>query len=410
MTLNLCKCFDSNPFAGRPVIAAILTAISVLMSGCFRVGLPEYFCEVGSGAPAASAFTPFRARLKSSLERSSPLAAVVTADQQEDERTSSLGHQYLLGILPFTRVFAQHGVSSFAEEVAGRILTERGYRVVYVPRKTLARTLFEMPLSLIVAPRPEVRVNAFDLFVVRMAAISGEVACDFYSPSSLGLMRTGKGEVEESEYRKQAQAPVLADLLERSLRSGIEKCLRQAPSLREARLEKTVSDAGPEVPATIWILAPEFSRPPAPTVGQRVAGSYGYDSVSPFSYATLLRLMQKGVSTELAQGDVPAAAMLSREIVGSPSRALRIVSDCLELSDDEEMRVCFTFSEESFGATVRSDRCEVRIPLPSRVDGALAVSLERSAAAAAAAFMKLPQPEECAGGCTVRCAEESGAG
>ena len=393
MTLNLCKCFDRKLFARRLAAALALTFLCSPLSGCFRVGLPEYFCEVGSASPAASALQPFRGRLQSALERSSPIAVVVTSSDNDDVKASSVGHQFLLGIFPFTRVFAQHGVSTFAEELAGRVLAERGYRVLFVPRETLGQTLFEVPVNLIVAPRPEVRVNAFDLLVVRLADVSGEVACDFYSPSSLGMMRTGKSAVEENEYRRQAQAPVLADLLSRSLRSGIENCLRQAPSLREARLDTARAEVATDTPTPIWIYAPEFSRPPAPTVGELVAGSYGYDSVPPFSYATLLRLIQKGAAAELKRASEPAVAMLSREVVRPPSRALRIMSDCLELTEKGSIKSCFRISEESSGSVTHTGRCEVEMPVPSGVDSALAVGLERSASEAIAAFMRLRQAE-----------------
>ncbi len=387
MTLNLRKCFETRWIVSRLGLGVSAVFCLTVAAGCFRVGLPEYFCDVPSTAPAAAALQPYRARLLDAVEKKAPIGVVVTADEDTETRDRSFGHQYLLGAFPFTRVFSQHGVSTAGEEVAARLLLDQGYRVVFVPGRLLDATLLEFPASLIVAPRARVRVNAFDLLVVRLAAVSGELECDFYSPSSLSFVRSAKVPVEENEYRKQAHAPVLADLLERSLRTGISACLRQAPSAREARLLPSTNEGTSGGALPTWIYPPEFSRPPAPAVGEKIAGSYGFASVPIFEYAKLLRLVQRGIGQAFEQRERPFVSSLSREPVSPPVHALRIRVDCLGIDDDGTMKSCFTLTGESAGKPGRTVKCDVEMPLLNDVDGALAVALELSAAQAAAYFL-----------------------
>jgi hypothetical protein len=274
----------------------------VHFTACLRVGIPEY---VSSGAVIESRVgrPSGAARLETYLSRlgqHEPSAALLVHPQPADWGTPTVGHQYLLGFIPFTSVFLQHGAGIFFDEVATDVLRENGYQVLAVNEG--ARHLLPLlrPELVLQTGVKDFRLNGFDAIFFRIVTLRGELTADFFSGDGAHLLLSEKRPLEETDYRKFAYPPILSSAAERTLRREFRSLLRTVPKVRQsiaAVTDAAQADGSAEQSprAPLLIFFPRFLNPPPVGLGRFVADSYGYESFAPFSNHALLRLIQRGI-------------------------------------------------------------------------------------------------------------------
>lgn len=303
----------------------------------------------------------------------------------------TLGHQYLLGIFPFTYLFQQHGGETFAQELILTTARDLGVDAIVAStqdRDELIRRL--APGASVVLSKPRLAVTAYDLIFVRMALTSAEIPLGIRS-------RFGEREIvvrkEQTRYLSQAQAPRLAADLSALVRPGL------AAALSSIRLDGRRSEPSPDEKDErflVLIADPRFAIPPPVGIGKSIATSYGFDYVPPFTYGSLRRLVQRGLHASAGTGRFLAASLRfdHRGLLDEPCppRSLIVTSDIDELASrlgrihlglTLRARVCRSSRFETLSAA----RCRVEREEVAGVDGALAVTLETAARDAGEAFL-----------------------
>lgn len=367
------------------------------VTGCLRVGLPEYVGS-GGGVDSGVGFAEplrreraerFLPRLLEGARAEAPWIVLRRGRRafSAAEDPARFGHQYFLGFIPLTSVYLQHDLQSLALESAAEKFHEAGYRVAFAPEhdESLLPKLFPESYVLDVSLE-NIRLNAFDLLVVRLADLSGELRLDVRSPFATDApVRSLREPLERSEYRRFAHAPALANMLEQEINDALARAGGKLPSMRALRFAGGAPQSAVSEDPTV-ILAARFSAPPAPGTGEALAQSYGYQSRPAFSNTALLRIVQRGIEAGVEADGRPAVSLFHRSDARSldvppstvvVSRVLRLAptADGLEL----------VLSLELADGSRRLD-CEMRPEAVSEMDGGLVVALERGAERVARRF------------------------
>ena len=371
----------------------------LLSGGCLQVGLPEFVSSGGLTDSGVGFSEPYRngsgagqggyrARLLAAVQRRAPLVALELPNGSLAARTNptGLGHQFLLGFIPFTSVYLQHDPNSLLIETVVEQLLRDGFRVALYPEGSGRVAGRRLPDAILTRLRfSELRVNAFDLLILRSADIDGSVQIDFSSPFNPDEpVKRLVAPVEVNEFRRLAHAPALAALLERSTFTAMEGLGGKLPSARQLRWSDAPNGGlGGEVgDAPLLILSPRFVLPPAAAAGTSLAQSYGYQSRPAFSNTALLRIVQRGleqgaIESEKAFISFPHQLDLGSGAPSGTDLALQTAVTKLEATDDVvKLGLKLTL------VPGHSEECLWEIEAVSEMDGGLVVAVERAAAAA----------------------------
>ena len=324
-------------------------ALAATVSGCLRVGIPERFGNSSSVAPAAPVaegqgrLNADRAALSQAL--GSPLLLYIDPaaggdypggpDKTEGESGAAAGHQtgqpgtmlgcqYLFGLIPFTRVYLQHGI--------GHLLTESGIdqgiaagRTVVVTDRNSAPAAAALlaPESSIQPEVESISLNAYDLLFFRYLKASGIVR--FYFGSGGNLDHETVQLVDQSEFRSFGHAPALARVLERGAADVTAAGLKQVFELsnRSFRPEPNRSAASGSR-RIVLILPPRIPEGIAASLGGFFGASYGYSGAVQFKAGQVERVIQLGLSAAAsASGLYPAAIVFPNYRSSYTAAALR---------------------------------------------------------------------------------------
>ncbi|HQH26991.1 MAG TPA: hypothetical protein PLP17_06305, partial [Oligoflexia bacterium] len=230
--------FDMPDHALKNSLAVLFSlAFTVLgLSGCFRYGLPEYFfgvkplaAEQPAGRRAFSDAPPAEIRQSS--------VVIVTAQKSmllpvKDKRLDVLGHQFLFGFIPLTRLFFEHGPSSAVLELAIDVFAQAGYAVHVADETVLAQVVEAADPALIIDLKlDEMSINAYDAFFFRILSVTGEFAFVCLEPAAhqtFNRFSCARQRFGRTEYRAHGYGPVLSRLAEKELRNSLRQALQQA--------------------------------------------------------------------------------------------------------------------------------------------------------------------------------------
>jgi len=368
------------------------------------MGLPEPVASSAGSAGGPSSFSLPPLTFSSRLGKTGELVLLATKSFDDPKAGDSLGHQYLLGFFPLTRVFVEHGAERFVEEIFIEKLLNEGHRVAEVSVAQLGHMNLGVPVSAAILPSIEdLSVSAYDAIFFRIADVSATIQLTYLSTENFRPIRQESYSVNEFDYRRQAQAPVLSSMLRRGCGDAAESLLKHMISHRVTRLLSETPLSGAENPPPLWIVLPTFAHPPAPTIGQYLSASYGFASVPPFSASEILRIAQRGLTEEALGEGLHFAALLDSGSDLQTRSVLRTAVERLEIDESNFMILQMGFREEEDGILVRAKTCSLKSPQARGVDGAAVVTLEAAAGALLRAFRNLaPKGEEA----EVSCLEE----
>ncbi len=363
----------------------------VALSGCFSMGLPEYFAggslglerQIGVGEGGQASFTR---GLLGAYDAYSPVVLVISEPAPAEAEPHGLGHQFLFGIFPITYVYLQHAQQSLIAELLLDTLQENGFTPILVSSADLKQSFDP---DLVLRPSlPTLRVNAYDAFFFRIISLQGEIGLGVEDRH--GEIVEQRHSISTREYRSHAHAPLLSSLLERSIRDKLRELVAALPRRHQQRGSEQ------SVLTPVLLTEPTFIDPPPTSIGVDLAASYGFDFTPPFSFASVRRVIQRGMEDGSRAEGLPYAALRGE---WSPSKLragnwwlLRSGVSKLELRsrelEQEAVKLAMEFTLETRDGHVLSRAsCAEAELLATGVDGALVVTVERAAKALAQAFL-----------------------
>ena len=361
------------------------------------MGLPEYFAggslglerQIGSFGAGEGRRNGLSRGLSGAYDDFSPLVMVVAdypflAEGDRSFRPPSLGYQFLFGLFPISYLYLQHDRRSLMAELMADTLQESGFTPLLVESSSGLEAAFRP--DLVLRPRFEaLSVNAYDAFFFRIISIQGSVLVE-------GGGKTVQRELALREYRSHAHAPLLSSLLERAAREVLRSIVAELPRRHSPR----AVDAH-DLKTPLLLEEPTFVQPPSPAVGIELAGSYGFDFTPPFTFASVRRIIQRGVAEGGRVHGVPLASLRGEWFPSREGSWWRLQTEIVELdlngaepatgNDAVRLEVHFRLLSRT-GPVLASARCSRSEPVARSVDGALVVTVERAAAALATAFLQ----------------------
>ena len=389
-------------------ILVYLFIFSCSVTGCFRMGLPEHF----QGGSEKSAL----------LE---PTFRVLVVVSPESEPETSFGNQFVLGVVPLTRIYYQHGANSLLRELAIEILTQEGALVGETSPGNLRLAINTFRPQLIVKPKlVGLSSNAFDLLLARKVSVTGEVILDVLgknldSNHEPVVLRHNRSPLSFDEFRSAAQAPVLAYAVEQSLDSALRPLIhaeiermREFPRQYTGALD-TSGTAPPSQPLLViepTQLSAQANQQVTSYFGQALSRSYGFDSVPAYSSGVVSRLLNLGIQSGSSSLGIPTLLVNSRFALaknsgrgapasGNAPRSWAVKSELTSINYGEkagkadprsvtvELLVQLTETANTSSQIGSSETTEVlkraacksTVPLDSQHDGALVVAVREAA-------------------------------
>lgn len=280
-----------------------LILLGALSSGCLRVGLPEPVADPGGQLPANPRL---RALVEHAAESSVSVLLLGGCDERGALDSSSLGHQYLFGVIPLTSLFLEHHPEQLLFETLTAELLQRGYTVYRAScgeRGPLIRAVH--PDWILEADLPALRINGFDLFFLRLMALDGDIrlrswTCRDCCTDRGAPAREQRVHLDASEYVRYAHAPQLAALLQERMQRSVHTALPEVLRTEHRRLSAACGDSGSEQEAQVLVVdTPQFATPLPATLGSLVAQSYGFESVTAYSAGMLASLVRRSMAKSL---------------------------------------------------------------------------------------------------------------
>jgi hypothetical protein len=342
-----------------------------LMSSCISHGLPEPVSGyVLSDSRLTKVFIP------------DTVALLKNEGSNQASKNRELGSQYLLGFIPLTSTYFEHGKQQLVDEVVIDLLAKDGFRVAEVQKKDLAKLKSSMPLQGIVEVKIDsLRANAWDLLLTRKLSVSAELVVNFYNQNSADTLRPSfsqKVEISEYSILPQAQGPRISTFIEKTLKNKLEPLLQQVrkrPKLRHQSVEESGKFLAVDMPRAEFDIS-EIN-------GKIIADSYGFKTWPGYSQGQLLRMIQRGVHQGIPSDTKSASFAGSRgPYPNVDMKILKTNVNRLELNQREsklslELNWNLISSDRP---TPLSGRCTSNSYLDENLDGGWVFALEKAAA------------------------------
>lgn len=368
-------------------------------SGCLPYGLPEQLALIHSGEIANS-----RTKPKSSYFNN----ALIIQDSfeekcREGQCTMSLGSQFLFGVVPWTQVYFQHGAQSFLDEMVLEELLVLGFRGFSVNSRwaQIVSSVIK-PYSIYKFNLDNVSLNAYDMFLLRMAVSSGVLNVEslaFPSGVKMEVIHKFSQDIYRRNFLYFPNAPELSWIFKESLSSPLSKVMSEAfdsvsRTSRLSRIPKTKVNT-----PILIILLPSISSDAALRFGKSAALSYGFASQPAYLSSQVSRIFQRGLQQGSDEAEVPNVAVMealsSSECLlgmGSPEywQLSSYISEPVPQSDIflERDKLSFRFrfvlsvcNDMGFSVILNSE-CVIQENIADKTDGSWVVTSERAAARA----------------------------
>ena len=359
------------------------------------MGLPEYFCSV-EPAPAG----------KGTETLSFHPVLVVAAE--EADAGPALGHQYLLGVIPFTNLYLAHGLDTLLEETLLDLLLQQSFAPVVVYEKDFEDALGLIPAAFAVKPEAAaLALNAYDALFFRILNLSGTLALTVLQQGAEAPVRE-VAELDSRKYRSYGYAPELASLLVQNTKDGWEQMLpkvaagaEQRRRLRRMLREDHLKGA---VPATgVLVPLPTVAAAIEEKLSGEVTSSYGFKDAFPIKRQALARIVQRGMAAGFRSMDVPVFSLVMKAEPGSSFcksadaacwrlsssiSSLTIVQNKGESKLRGEVLLMLEdlASEDRVAREIKKSICRFERPVEKTRDGYYVFALEEAFSAVAVAF------------------------
>lgn len=324
---------------------------------------------------------------------SAPAALLLRAEQARVE-PETLGYQFVLGFLPLTRLYLEHGINASVEEATLAVLQEQGYAPFIVGKKSFARAVSVIRPRLILSTNvSDVSLHAYDLIFLRVLSLDGTLTVSRISSNGI-LANSYSLPIKEKRYRKHAHAPAMASILEANLRNGMRELLADKRVGRQSRRPAVVPT---KTTTPLVLLESPSSRFPMPLeIGKQIAESYGFREVPAFSQAAVLRMVQRGLATGLDESFIALSPPNPEQIfrTGEPYWVLataleRLVLHSSRSGEGPGLELTLRLDIRERGAQLLGASCRTYQPLLAERDGYWVVTIEQAASDIVAAFMNL---------------------
>ena len=393
------------------VCLALFAALAGGTLGCVPYGLPEIISEPHGVAGKARLTRGERRHRRPQVLLITPSHRSIVPRKEDTPVRETIGHQYLLGMIPFTRLFLQHTKESLVIETALKLVGELGADPLVVARDHATKVAHHVQPRAIVAPSlSDLSIVAYDAFFFRLIRVSGTVNLRFLKiesdRGSLILEREVAMPIAMSQFRRRGHAAVLAYLTESELYAALQGPLERYLRSKK-RSRRQAQDLGKSISLSPMIeLRPVRVHTSIPQTSlQEIANSYGFGNAVTLSPLQVSRLLQRGFAAEAEHLGHPLVSAHSQSAkVGlhgtriwqletalkdlsfgehrdSGEKMLRLT---VELSIIEPLRDIGSYPLTSLTCTGTATR-------PTGVDGAWVVAVERLGREMAAHLFSYPR-------------------
>ncbi|MCB0346823.1 MAG: hypothetical protein KDD66_17025, partial [Bdellovibrionales bacterium] len=182
------------------------------LSGCFKMGLVENYAPLisahqleGRGRPSTEEPSGERSRI------------LVLRPTHSAAKHQSLGHQYVLGFIPATRLYLEQGAEDFVFETVLEQLQLEGHDVLTAgPEAVAAMVQIFEPHHIVGIDINSLSATAYDGFLVRIASADASITYTTYHLSHSGKLAASASSSFDRKRKltkQSARAPILSELL-----------------------------------------------------------------------------------------------------------------------------------------------------------------------------------------------------
>jgi len=281
--------------------------LALTLQACFSVGIPESTWD-GDSRESSLQFIQNEPVLIVSDK-----TTLMTALSQESN-LSVLGNQYL-GLLPFTRLFMEHGFQSFALETLTSELIAQGSPVIITDEQSA--NLLELQGLTISFAVKEPSINVRDYFLSRKINFDAVLeACMSFKSSSCAGHNSGKTElgeislfttnISESEWVKKGTPTQISSFLSLSLKTKFREMLEELnDGKRYLNRPAKLASVGQLIPLIVELPSIDgFSH-----LGSLVADSFHSPDFPAFTTTGLARSIQRGMHAAALEAGYPVISL-----------------------------------------------------------------------------------------------------
>jgi hypothetical protein len=260
--------------------------------GCFSMELSEHI------SPAAS--SPI-------MNNNMPIAIVLSnKDNVNHSKPKILGHQYILGIIPFTNLFLQHSPEQLVLEMTIERLQNYGFRVFITDKNHVSLAGNTIQPSIIIEPViNSVKINAYDAIFYRILNANVTLQFEYSKLSNSGLITPTRHYIVEKSkkrYKQFAYSPALSLLLEQTVGEAIDDALQTIPTQHRAKNQRALKIHNNREEYMLILNPPLINNSLAHEIILNLPPAY----INPINKAfikneTIARIVQRGIEIELTK-------------------------------------------------------------------------------------------------------------
>ncbi len=383
-------------FVRKRTCFRLLAALTLCTTSCLPMGLPEHFSSVKFESTHANP----RMVLPTALVLVDETRGLGSTANGFD--TPTLGHQYLLGIIPFTSVYFEHSEYSFVTEILQDTLHDFGFRVALTTLSQGDSVAAQLRPALIIQPNVQkLRLNAYDLFFLRSLNTDGDVSMSLLFPDKTGeLIENARLplRIDASKYTRLGLAPELSEFARSAIHSSLTRALSayvSAPKFGRAHL-KYLAASDTRIRKNLLILPPRVTLAEDAKFGELLASSYGFATARGFTSNQTSRLIQRGFFKAAVTYGLGVTALSDGELNDFPNlHGASILESSIQIAHDEEsdalrldglIRLRASRAEQPLVA----HSCSSQLPRVRGVDGSWIVTLEEASEKLLTAYLAAP--------------------
>lgn len=269
----------------------------------------------------------------------------------ESKSDEILGHQYVLGIIPFTSLYLEHGIDSFFTESLVQHLHAQGIAPVIVSQRF----------------SDSYRANALVLSAKLSASVYDLIFTRFVSFSGNLIVSGNDVEISFGDFYSQAQYPLIGHLLQTEVLEQLSKS--KITDLMSYNQPHRLQGNKGFIPVVLEFPSVELADL---SVLKKFAKTYG-DSSAVFSTSMLARVVQRGAEAGVESianlEPVAIAASFSNSDSFKEFTKIKIELTKLELKENLNVVVKYRISDQ---VAV----CAISETIESSRDGSLNIALE----------------------------------
>jgi len=341
------------------------------------MGLPEPVSEINLG-PLHRGFS--KKILLLSTENS-----IQSAGAQAKAKRTNLGSQYVLGFIPLTRIYFEHGPQQLVTETALDELIAVGYET-FIGNISSATELTKAirPDKILSISLKDLRINAFDLFFLRKLSISGSLLYREHSLKNPLIIRKEYAiDLDDSKYQKYGLASDLSLFAERLLKNKFREA---AEKLEEDKYEefRSINKKQSSTKNILIVKKPQTKLLQTANIGSELALSYGDVNYPSYSSTGIERIVQRGLHAGSFNANTEVVSTSLRAIsAGIAENSLWLDTEIAFLDIDQgeaqlELEIVYSIKTGSVkaGQELYSGTCKHQEKNRPQLDGSWVRTLE----------------------------------